>query len=337
MSFDAIPGQTRVTEFLKQGIRQRRTAHAYCFAGPKGVGRYRTALELAKALNCVATGEDACDRCRNCIRIENGNHPDVWVVEPDGQSIKIDQVRGLQRAFHYTTSENATRVMIIQQAETMTVQAANSLLKFLEEPITPMVAVLITEHVHSLLPTVLSRCQVLRFAPLAADWIAQKLEVEGFNAAEARVAAHIAPGLDEAREIASMDGFALFCERMIQWSGEIVSGKSDALLSVQTKWIHKELDKDRLELVLDLMLLWLRDLLNQKLKRTVPPVFLKWEDSCRRQAPRWSMSRLIHGMETVIDARRQLAGPVQPQAVLEFMVLAMQGGATDVQSRRRSF
>ncbi|WP_169713797.1 DNA polymerase III subunit delta' [Paludifilum halophilum] len=335
MSLNEVFGQQQVVQLLKRGLRTGRIAHAYCFAGPRGVGKTRTAQQLAKALNCLNGKEDACDECIHCQRIDHGNDPGVMKVSPDGQTIKIDQVRAIQRAFSYSPPENATRVIMIEHADAMTVQAANSLLKFLEEPTSRMVAILITENLHALLPTIRSRCQLLRFPALSPERIAQYLKEEGYDPETSRIAAHLAAGLDDARGRMEEDEFALLCERVIKWSGEIASGSSEALVSVQTQIL--ETGRERLETVLDLLLLWLRDLLNDRLGREEQPVFARWSESRRRQSSRWTIDRLTDGMHAIIDARRQLAGPVQAQAVLERMVLVMQGGAVNAVSRRSPF
>jgi DNA polymerase-3 subunit delta' len=334
MAFGDVVGQEQVVRFLQNGLRTGRVAHAYAFVGPSGTGRKQMAMELAKALHCERLSDDACGECRNCRRIDHGNHPDVMVIAPDGQSIKIEQVRQLQRAFQYSAEKGATRVAILEQADKLTVQAANSLLKFLEEPSLRMVVVLIVENVHALLPTIRSRCQLLRFAPLPPHVIAQSLEREGIPPTLARIAGHMSQGLGQARKLACGDGFALLCERVIKWSEELLSNRSAALVTLQTEWMDQEASKETLETILDLMLLWLRDLLRVKLGSAGEPVFTDWSAVRERQIAQWTTSHLIHAMESILHARRQLAGPMQPQAVLDQMVLVMQEGSVHVGSRR---
>jgi len=335
MSFGAIIGQEKAVRLIRAGLQRKRVARAYLFSGPRGVGKRAAALELAKALNCLsAPRDDACDRCETCRRIEHGNHPDVVRIVPDGTSIKIDQVRRLQREFAYAAAEAERRVVIIEQTETMTVEAANSMLKFLEEPVTPMVAVLIAEQEDAVLPTIRSRCQHIRFAPLSPEHLEQVLTGEGVDPAMARIAAHLAGGREEVRRLAEGDEFARLCEQVIKWNGEVLAGRGNALISLQTEWMKGNPDKKALETVLELTLLWLRDLLNRKLGRTDREVFTRWTTELRRQSAGWTPSRLVQAMDCVIQARRQLNGPVQPQSVFEQMVLAIQEGSFHVRSDR---
>ncbi|SMO81654.1 DNA polymerase III subunit delta' [Melghirimyces algeriensis] len=337
MSFERVKGQKRTIQLLKNALEIGRVAHAYCFTGPNGTGKETAAIELAKALNCETNVGEACDDCRSCRRISHDNHPDIVRLKPDGQSIKIGQVRELQQRFSYTSSEGTTRVVILRNAEKLTLQAANSLLKFLEEPVSRMVAILLTETAHALLPTIRSRCQILHFSPLHPTRIEETLIQEGLDPNISRIVSHLATNVDEARQLAECDEFAPLCERMVEWNGEIASGKSDPLVEIQTKWMVRESKQEEIEQLLDLSLLWLRDLLHYKLATKEEYVFSGWKDSLRRQASQWTLANLMSAMDKVIQARKALAGSVQPQAVLEQMVLAMQGGFNHDVSRRSPF
>src|SRR5690606_36803569 len=101
--------------------------------------------------------------CTQCKRIQSGNHPDVHIIKPDGQSIKIEQISFLQKEFTYTGLESNRKVYIIEEADKMTVNAANRLLKFLEEPNQETVAILITSQIGKMLDTIVSRCQRITF------------------------------------------------------------------------------------------------------------------------------------------------------------------------------
>ncbi|TCS94326.1 DNA polymerase III subunit delta' [Hazenella coriacea] len=329
MSFQQLEGQQQVVRILQNALSNHRVAHAYCFAGPKGVGKQKAAIEFAKALNCEKKQIDACDQCRNCRLIEQGNHPDLVVLRPEGTSIKIDQVRQIQKLFSYSPNPNFTRVIMIEQADLLNVHAANSLLKFLEEPLSPMVAILITEQMKSMLPTILSRCQIIRFTEDPPHRLAKKMEESGFSKADARILGHLSGKPDDLRKQLENVEFAEICNRVIEWSGEILSGNSIAIVSIQKEWLQKEIDEGRISFVLDILLLWLRELLYVQVSKVDQyiPVFVQWEAAREKQAYKWNRFRLLWGMETILRARSQLAGPMQPQAVLENMVLAMQEGS----------
>ena len=152
--------QPAVLKMLKNSLLKTRVAHAYLLEGIRGTGKKEIALLITKALFCdsLIDGYKPCEACHNCRRINSGNHPDVHKVEPDGLSIKKQQIQDLQEEFSKKGVESARKVYMISDADKMSVSAANSLLKFLEEPNSQTTAFLLSEQPQQLLPTILSRC-----------------------------------------------------------------------------------------------------------------------------------------------------------------------------------
>ncbi len=175
MSFEQIIGHRRPIRLLQKAIVNDHLPHAYLFLGPEGIGKKITALSLAKALNCEERREDCCDRCLSCRKIEDGNHPDVSVISPDGQFIRIEQIRQLQRSLSYRPYEGRKRVCIFDGADRMKAEGANALLKTLEEPPPETLLILLAPERNSLLPTISSRCQQMSFAPLPIDEMSEEL------------------------------------------------------------------------------------------------------------------------------------------------------------------
>ncbi|MDY6844834.1 MAG: DNA polymerase III subunit delta' [Spirochaetota bacterium] len=169
MSFRDVIGHSKQLEQLTRMLRNRKIAHSYLFAGLEGIGKRCVAKEFAKALNCQEKSEDACDNCISCKKIEKGTFLDVHVLKPDGNQIKVDQVRNLQREFLYALHEGYYRVIIIDDAQKLNIQASNAFLKILEEPPVSTVIILISDSVYSLLPTVISRCQIVKFNSLGHE------------------------------------------------------------------------------------------------------------------------------------------------------------------------
>jgi len=177
MSFHDIYGHKRKIETLRQGLVQKRVAHAYLFSGISAIGKKTLAVEFAKALNCEKEDNlhDSCGECSSCRKIRRNNHPDVFFVEADGQFIRINAVREIQEQMKCKPLEAKQRVFIIDEADKMNDQAANALLKILEEPSLSNVLILITSRPYSMLPTIISRCQHFRFNPLCFDIVAKFL------------------------------------------------------------------------------------------------------------------------------------------------------------------
>ncbi len=176
MFFSQIIGQEKAKRFLTNVMRRERVPHAYLFTGISGIGKTSTAKAFAMTLNCDApAGLDGCGGCASCRKILNGNFPDFVSIKPDGQNIKIEQIRELNRSLEYAPYSGGYRVCVIHRAEAMTGEAANSFLKTLEEPPPGNIFVLNATEPRDLLPTIVSRCQRVSFRPLKAEEIIRVL------------------------------------------------------------------------------------------------------------------------------------------------------------------
>ena len=151
---------------IKNAWESRRLASAYLFFGPGGTGRLFLARSLAKTVNCQVRSFPPCLRCDSCIRIENNNHPDVHNVQKENSSfIKIEQIHQMQKEIFLHPFESKFKVFIIHNAEDLTDEAANCLLKILEEPPRDSLIILIASDLRRIFPTIISRCQKIRFNP----------------------------------------------------------------------------------------------------------------------------------------------------------------------------
>jgi DNA polymerase III subunit delta' len=185
MGFDGLAISEQAKRMLLQTIKHQRLPPTYLFVGPAGVGKRTTAIALAKALNCPVQPGDACERCAVCLRIERRLHPDIHFVEPQGQVIKIDQVRQLREALALQTYEARVKVAILDDVGQLTIEAGNALLKVLEEPPARTLFVLICQHLGNLPATVTSRAQIVRFGLLTHAQVLTLLRQHGREPAAA--------------------------------------------------------------------------------------------------------------------------------------------------------
>ncbi len=177
MSFKSIYGHEQQIAVLQNAVRRNRIAHAYLFYGMEGIGKRTVAASFAKALLCTGSdGADSCDHCPSCLKIDHNNHPDLLTVEPDGAFIKVQAVRDMMNAIAFRPMEGGKRIFLMVDAEKMNPQAANALLKTLEEPSLANILILVTSRPHQLPMTILSRCQNLRFHPLKREAVSRFLE-----------------------------------------------------------------------------------------------------------------------------------------------------------------
>jgi len=253
MAFADVVGHERPRQILRRLIETGRVHHAYLFTGMEGIGKRLVALNMAKALNCADQAGEACDRCRSCQLIGKGMHPDLILINPTGESIKIEQIRELERSIAFKPYEARWRVILIDGAERLTKEAANALLKTLEEPPPWTVIILVALAVEGLPPTVPSRCQRIRFSPLS-DAEVKKVLRDHLPAEEINILAPLAGG-SPGRAL-HMDG-----EEVRQVKGLLISALSPSLnrrLHVARELAHEE---GRGKLFLEILGGWLRDLI----------------------------------------------------------------------------
>jgi DNA polymerase-3 subunit delta' len=192
-------GNEWAVDLLAEHVAQGRERHAYLITGPQGVGRRTLALHFAQCLNCEkppAPGQP-CRKCSNCKRIELMQHPDLTVVEAEheGEVLRIDQVREIQHSLSLAPYEARYRVALILRFEEAHASAANAMLKTLEEPPPKVVVILTAKSAESLLPTIVSRCEVLRLRPVSIDETAKGLQnVSGIPQEQAEKLAHLSGG-----------------------------------------------------------------------------------------------------------------------------------------------
>ena len=218
----SVIGQKRAVHFLERLIQKDRIPHALLLSGDDGTGAAATAMAFAGALHCDAVENKPCWQCTSCRKITGLNHPDFAVLFPfssrvkeeaiqktlqqtvadpygyalpeDHATISVDQIRGLQRQFAYGAYQGAWRTAVIMHAERMRPESANALLKTLEEPPPRSLMILVTSQVDALLPTILSRCQFLKFPPLMVEDIEQALKDKGVDETTVAVVARSCGG-----------------------------------------------------------------------------------------------------------------------------------------------
>ncbi len=321
MRLGDILGQGRAVSLLRRAVETGRLPHALLFTGPKGVGRCLTALTVAKALNCLAeVPGDCCGRCPACAKIAKGVHPDVHLVAPDGATLKIDQIRSLAREAALRPYEGRRKVFILDEAETMTEQAQNALLKTLEEPPGATVLILIALEAAALLPPIASRCTQLRFAPLPAHTIAAWLQAHGCDEAEAHLLASVAGGsLGRAQELRGSAVHEIW--DLVEQVSALPPGRTLPVLELTERVVRQ---KETLPLFLEALLAWTRDLMVSKVTRyEALLVFHNHAASLTRDSQRLASAQLVAMYQTVKQTSNGLNRYANPRLSLEVMLLRL--------------
>jgi DNA polymerase-3 subunit delta' len=313
-----VVGQERVINWLQAASKQNRLAHAYLFTDGERMERKKLAVQLAKTLNCEQKGQDACDACSTCLQIEHGNHPEIVSIQPEGSYIKIDQVRSMQATFRYRAPDHVRRVLIIESAERMRLETANSLLKFLEEPISPMIAILLTEKKERILPTIQSRCQWVRFAPSVPIVFQNMFMEKGYREATANLLANLRTKGDWMELESNIVEEKL--TNLVQWSFRLLTREESALLDVQFGWISDEVEQGRASSLLEILLIWLKEVLKNEHR-----LFLNYQDISAKIRARAKEENILLAIENVLIASRLVQrAELSASAIWEQMVIATQ-------------
>ena len=173
--FDNIVGNDKIKEVLKKSVDLKKVSHSYLFIGTEGIGKKLIAKEFAKMIMCIDENK-CCNKCKSCIEFDTGNNPDYIFIEPDGNNIKIEQIRQMQTKVIEKPIISNKKVYIIDNVELMTIEAQNCLLKTLEEPPEYVTIILICKNENSILNTIKSRCTIIHFDKLKNQDIKKYLE-----------------------------------------------------------------------------------------------------------------------------------------------------------------
>ncbi|MBM7866357.1 DNA polymerase III subunit delta' [Heliobacterium gestii] len=319
MRLSQYVGQERAVRQLVRGLSGDRVAHAYLFSGPQGVGKKTVARAFAQSVLCLEPSEgDACEACPACRQAQGGSHPDLFHLAPDGATLKIDQIRNLQKRIRYRPYLSAHQVVLLEQAETMQGPSANALLKILEEPPGPTVFILITDRGHGILPTIRSRCLPVHFQPAPSGEIARFLQQKGVPAGHVPLLTLLADGRwDRAAKLAA-EGLPAGREKARQLLDSLVQTGDSRIFQVAEEW---DKDKEGIAEFFDYLALLLRDrLLIAGAGGAEVPVI---NGDIAGDAHGWPLPVLLNALDMVMAARRLLDTNASARLLVEDTLLKL--------------
>jgi DNA polymerase-3 subunit delta' len=345
--FDRLTGNQRVKDVLRRMIADGRVPGALLFAGEDGVGKKLFALELAKALNCRAPeGSEACDRCASCMRaslfalpatddteankkILWSEHTDVGLVRPAGRFIQVAQMREVEREANFRPFEGRARVFIIEDADKLNEASSNALLKTLEEPPSTSHLILLTSHPASLLTTIRSRCQVLRFSPLSSAEIETHLKRSlKLSQDDVRLLARVARGSIGRALSTDLAAYRQQREAMLEVLGALVLNEDRTRLLRGAEELNDAKRKDEYEPRLDVLETLIHDLLIFALgaggERTVVNEDLRGQ--LAKMGARVGSVRAARWLSQIEELRAQLAVNINRKVATDALFLAMADG-----------
>jgi DNA polymerase-3 subunit delta' len=323
-----VIGQDRILSLLDYSLKTNAIAHAYLLVGPRHVGKGTLAVNLAQALNCDGP-EVPCGECRSCQRISEGKHADVTPIGLDSRTeIGIDDIRGLQRLANLPPYEGKCKVFIIDEAEYLSTEAANSLLKILEEPPPRVVWLLLAAEEERLLPTIISRCQRLELKPVSSERV-QEVLVNSYNL-----------DTDKAQLLTRL------CHGRLGWAVSVLanddilqqrSQKIDRLVSLLTAGLeqrfayaqelavqfsqNRKAGAETIEVWLD----WWRDLMLTKGGCQDAIINVDYRTVLEEQASGLSLSEIKESLTNLGLLQEAISKNVNPRLALEWLMLNLPG------------
>lgn len=322
---DMASMQPLVSRMMTNSLEKNRVSHAYLFQGARGTGKQELTQLLAKSIFCAhSNGVEPCNNCRDCQRIESGNHPDVHRIIPDGQSIKKEQILYLQKEFTYTGMESNKKVYIIHDADKMTTNASNRLLKFLEEPSKQTTAMLLTENSQAILQTIRSRCQIMALQPLNPQQIQQRLQEEGLSKSNAKLMSALTNNISEALEFSEDEWFANARKLVVQLVEMLQDKPDEALLFINNNWMPHFKEREQLHWGLNLLLLWFKDIVYYFVGNDTSRVFINEKEKIERGSMHWSRQHATKVLSSIMETKRKLDQNIHPTLVMEQLTLQIQ-------------
>lgn len=306
-------------------VEKNRLAHAYIFEGVKGVGKRNLALFIAQLLFCTnrQEGYAPCQECAHCIRVKDGNYPDLIEVYPDGSTIKVEQMRQLKQQLSKKAMESNTKICLLHDVDTLTSGAANSLLKFLEEPDGSIVFFLLTTQLSRVLPTIQSRCQIIRFQTPTTAAVQKQLLEKGVVSSNAMIASALASNSDQAYRLATDEAFQTLRQESWQWFVRLFQNRNRGFVTIQSQLLPLVTNREQTQRLLELLLLNVRDALCVAMGVKEAVIQQDRLSILEDIAHRYSMKQWITIHETIIEMFSKIQANVGIQAALEQWVLRL--------------
>ncbi|GGA48709.1 DNA polymerase III subunit delta' C-terminal domain-containing protein [Psychrobacillus lasiicapitis] len=325
-SFEAVDKlQPVAIKQIQSLIQKKRIGHAYIIEGAKGTGKVKVMQFFVQLILCESPVENVpCETCRSCKRLKSNNHLNFKELEPDGQFIKRGQIDDLIQEMSKTAIETGRKIYVIHHADQLNASAANTLLKFLEEPQSEITALLLTDRMHALIPTIRSRCQHISLAAMPQSILKQRLVKEGITDSMASTVCRMTNQVEEAIILAKDEQFGLARKsvlKLVEASGKSVQ---DALMCIHEDFGPLLKEKEQAEQALDLLLFAYRDIVAIKASNvavcTYPDMIHYWN----QVALQTTYEQLSKQLEIILHAKQNLHKNMNRTLMMEQLMLNLQ-------------
>lgn len=323
MDFGKVIGHEKLVEGLQKSIEIDQISHSYLFEGEESIGKKMVALLFSKTLLCKEEGLEPCNRCNSCLKFDNWNHPDFELIEPEKNLIKKAKIDDVIKSMSIAPLESKRKIIVIDNSDQIGVEGQNGLLKTLEEPPPYVNIILISSNSNNLIPTILSRCQVVKFYQVDSKKIEELLKRD-YNKTleEANFIAHFTKGsVGRSILLSSSEDFFHRRDKLLEIINNVVKGGKPAVFSSFDFFTE---NKEFIDELLDIIIYWFRDLIIYKeigeskiiINRDKLPLLIDQSFL--------SSSKINDIIENIIEARKNIKRNINYQLIIETMLLNMQ-------------
>jgi len=325
MNFNNIVGQREVVDSLNNLLRNDRVGHAYIFCGLRGIGKRTVAQALAGMLLCEERGAaGACGKCLSCRMFENGSNPDFITIDPEGDSIGIDNIRDLQSDIYIKPMYSSRKVYLVIDADRMTPQAQNCLLKTLEEPPGYAVFILTVSNYEAMLETIHSRTTRYNFRKNTNSEVMEYIGSRFGNSLKGIdfIVSYADGIIGTAHRLAESDRFISLREKTIEIILRLMKSGTEDVFEI---YAFFDENKDEIDAILDIMLLFFRDLLVAG-RTGIQNILINSDkkDIIIDNASRYDSTGIIRVIDVIGKARREIKHNANFQLVVEVMLMKVQ-------------
>ena len=314
--------QPHALRIIENSIKNNRLSHAYLFAGPEGTYKKEMAYHFALSLYCK--NSTPCYECDDCKRILENRHLNVTYISPLGQGVKKEQIMALQDEFSKTSLIEGPRVYIIDEADTMSVSAANSLLKFIEEPVNEETyGILITKHKDNILPTIISRSMVVKFEELDKEIIKKELSKTVESKTMIDAVSSLTGNILDATEMVKNEGFIKLVSVFESFTQQLQKG--NPLLLFYRANMDVLSNREKLSIFLNLLECFYRDIYEYKIRKEVL-VFSSMENIIEELSVKYDADSLLKHLFEIVELNKKIKQNVSINLSVNQFLIDLNGG-----------
>lgn len=305
--------QPIVYQILKNAIKKDEYSHAYLFETGGFYDSLNFALSFVKAINCPNhyTNNKECQKCHQCKIIDSGNYPEIKIINPDGMWIKKDQLKELQEEFNKKAIIGNKKIYIINKADKLNIGAANSMLKFLEEPEEGIIAILITDNIYQVLETIRSRCQVIKLREEIKKFD-KETTIERIN--------YIINNHEELEEETKEK-----IEKVIRFVEYYEENKLNTILYTQKLWHDHIKTKEEIQTSFDIMIMYYKDILNYILKKNTE-IFVDNLEEIKKISKASNMQEISNKLKILSEFKEKIKYNANINLLMDKLIITLEGG-----------